>query len=166
MSPQVRYLSTTVALVAVAVAFILWQRPLDRSTPRLPAASAAAARMTAPPMPPTARRILDQAMAGLTHGQIARLRELDRVWTSEERELQAAIRDAELELSAFMKEAQASRGASVQQIQQRSVEFSRLSATLRERRRHHSEAALQVLDVSQRHRLAGIEPGVAVGRDP
>ena len=47
MSPQVRYLSTTVALVAVAVAYILWQRPLDRPTPRLPAASAAAARPTA-----------------------------------------------------------------------------------------------------------------------
>jgi len=30
MSPQVRNLSTTVALVAVAVAYILWQRPLDR----------------------------------------------------------------------------------------------------------------------------------------
>lgn len=167
MSPQVRYLSTTAALVAVAVAYILWQRPLDRPTPRLPAASAAAARPTAPPMPPTARRVLDQAMAlGLTHNQIARLRELDRVWTSEERELQAAIRDAELELAAFMSEAQASRGATVQQIQQRSAEFSSLSAKLRERRRRHSEAALQVLDVSQRHRLAGIEPGVAVGRHP
>ena len=167
MSSQVRYLSTTVALLAVAVAYILWQRPLDRPIPRLTAASAAAASLTAQPMPPTARRILNQAMAlGLTHDQIARLRELDRVWTNEERELQAVIRDAELELSAFMSEAQASRGASVQQIQQRSAEFSRLSATLRERRRNHSEAALQVLDVSQRHRLAGIEPGVAVGRDP
>jgi hypothetical protein len=103
---------------------------------------------------------------GLTHDQIARLRELDRVWTSEEREAQAAIRDAELELAAFMSEAQASRGATVQQIQQRSAEFSSLSAKLRERRRRHSEAALQVLDVSQRHRLAGIEPGVAVGRHP
>lgn len=166
MRPRVRYLSTTVALVAVVVAYIFWQRPLDRPTPQLPPASASAARLVAPAMPPTARRVLDQARTlGLTHDQIARLRELDRVWTSEERELQAAIRDAELELSAFMEEAQASRSASVQQIQQRSAQFSSLSATLRERHRRHSELALQLLDGSQRHRLAGTGPGAAVGRD-
>lgn len=166
MSPRVRYLSTTVALVAAVGAYALWQRPLDRPTPRLPAASALAARPAPPPMPPTARRILDQAaVLGLSHDQMARLQALDRSWTSEERELQAAIRGAERDLSAFMKEAQGSGGASVQQIQQQSAEFSSLSATLREHRRHHWEAALQILDGSQRHRLAGGGPGAAVGRD-
>jgi hypothetical protein len=166
MSPRVRYLSTTVALVAALAAYVLWQRPLDRPSPRLPAGSAAAARPATPPMPPTARRILDQATAlGLTHDQMAGLRALDRVWTSEERELQTAVQESERELAAFMKEAQASRGASVQQIQQRSTEFSSLSATLRERRRLQAEAALQLLDGSQRHRLAGTGPGAAVGRD-
>lgn len=168
MSPRARYLSTTVTLAAaaVAVAYVLWQRPLDRPTLRLPAAPAATARPAAPPMPPTARRILDQAVIlGLTRDQMGRLQALDRTWTSESGALEAAIRDAQRELSDFMQEAQASRGASVQQIQQRSAEFSRLSATLRERRRHHAEAALQLLDGSQRHRLAGAEPGAAVGRD-
>jgi hypothetical protein len=166
MSPRVRYLSTTAALVAAAAAYVLWQRPLDRPTPRLPAAPAVAARPAAPPMPPTARRILDQAVAlGLTRDQMGRLQALDRAWTSEERDLQTAVRDAERELAAFMKEAQGSGRASVRQIQQHSADFSSLSATLRERRRRHSEAALQLLDGSQRHRLAGAEPGAAVGRD-
>jgi hypothetical protein len=161
MSPRVRYLSTTVALVATLTAYFLWQRPLDRPTPKLPAAPAAVARPAAPPMPPTARRILDQAMIlGLTHDQIARLQTLDRFWTNEE-----AVQDAEREFAAFMKEAQGSGRASVQQIQQYSAEFSRISATLRERRQHHSEAALQLLDGPQRHRLAGTGPGAAVGRD-
>ena len=166
MSPRRRYLSTTVALVAVVVAYALWQRPLDRPSPRLPAGSAAATRPATPPIPPTARGILDQATAlGLTQAQIAGLRALDRTWTSEERALQRAVQDAERELVAFMKEAQGSGRASVQQIQQQSAEFSSLSATLRERRRRHSEAALHLLDGSQRHRLAGAGPGAAVGRD-
>lgn len=166
MSPRVRYLSTTVALVAAVLAYVLWQRPLDRPTPRLPAGSAAAARPATPPMPPTARKILDQAMAlGLTHDQIGRLQALDRAWTSEEGELQVAVEDAERELAAFMKEAQGSGRATVQQIQQRSTEFSSLNARLRERRRHHAEAALRLLDGPQRYRLAGTGPGAAVGRD-
>lgn len=166
MSPRVRYLSTTVALMATVLAYALWQRPLDRPTPRLPAYSSLTPRPAFPPMPPTARRILDQAMVlRLTHDQMARLRALDRFWTSEEGELQAAIRDAERELSVFMKDAQASGGASVQQIQQRSAEFSRLSARLREHRQRHSEAALQLLDGWQRHRVAGAGLGAEVGRD-
>ncbi|HSL51629.1 MAG TPA: hypothetical protein VK878_21365 [Candidatus Deferrimicrobiaceae bacterium] len=166
MSPRARYLATTLVLVAAVAAYALWQRPLDRPTPRLPVASAPPARPAPPPVPPTARRILDRAaVLGLTHEQVVRLRALDRFWTNEERELQAAVRDAEQELSGFMKEAQGSRGASVQQIQQRSAEYSSLSATLRERRRRHSEAALQLLDGRQRHRLAGAGPGTEVGRD-
>ncbi len=166
MSPRARYLSMTLALVAAVAAYVLWPRPLDRPAPRLPAASAPTARPAPPPVPPTARRILDQAMVlGLSHDQMVRLRALERFWTSEERELQAAIRDAERELSAFMKDTQASGGTGVQQIQQRSAEFSSLSATLRERRRRHSEAALQLLDGWQRHRLAGAGPGAEIGRN-
>jgi hypothetical protein len=166
MSPRTRYLATTLALVAAVAAYGFWQRPLERPTPRLPAASAPTARPASPLGPPTARRILDQAMVlGLSHDQMVRLRALERFWTREERELQVAVRDAERELSAFMKDAQGSGGASVQQIQQRSAEFSSLSATLRERRQRHSEAALQLLDGWQRHRLAGAEAGAAVGRD-
>ena len=166
MSPLVRYLSTAVALAAAVTAHVLWQRPLDRPSPRLPAGSAAVARPTSPPMPPTARKILDQAMAlGLTRAQMGRLQALDRAWASEEDELQVAVKDAERDLAAFMKEAQGSGRATVQQIQQRSTEFSRLSAMLRERRRLHAEAALRQLDGSQRHRLAGTGPGAAFGRD-
>ena len=77
MSPRVRYLSTTVALMATVLAYALWQRPLDRPTPRLPAYSSLTPRPAFPPMPPTARRILDQAMVlRLTHDQMARLRAL------------------------------------------------------------------------------------------
>jgi len=166
MSPRVRYLSTTVALVATLAAYFLWQRPLDRPTPKLPAAPAAVARPAAPPMPPTARRILDQAVIlGLTHDQIARLQTLDRFWTNEERELQTAVQDAEREFAAFLKESQGSGRASLQQIQQHSAEFSRLGVTLRERRQHHSEAALQLLDGPQRDRLPGTGPGAAEGKN-
>jgi hypothetical protein len=166
MSPRARYLSTTLALAAVVLAYVLWQRPPDRPTPGLPAASARAARPAPPLTPPTARQILDRAMVlDLRHDQMVRLQALDRLWTSEESELQAAIRDAEGEFSTFMKETQTSGGASVQEIQRRSAEFSSLSATLRERRQRHAEAALRLLDGWQRHRLAGVGPGAEVGRD-
>ena len=53
---------------------------------------------------------------------------------------------------------------SIQEIQRRSTEFSRLSAELRERRQHHSEAALRVLADWQRTRLAQSRPFIVEGR--
>ena len=121
MSPRVRYLSTTVALVALAAAYVLWQGRLERPTPRLPAASAPVIRPASPsqvPRSPTAREILDRAVAlELSDQQVHRLHALDRLWTSEGGRLEAAIREAEGEVAVFMKrprrrEAPASRRSS------------------------------------------------------
>jgi hypothetical protein len=65
-------------------------------------------------------------------------------------ELQAAIDDEERQFSAFMKEAQGGRGASLQEIQQRSANLRALSATLREARWQHSLASAEVLTEQQR----------------
>jgi len=165
MSSRMRSLSTAAALVAAVLVLALWPRTVDGPTPRLPVASIPASRSAPWPGPPTALEILDRAeVLALRHGQMARLRALGRLWEGEERGLEGAIRDAERELSAFMRDAQASRSASVHQIQQRSAEFSELSATLREGRRRHSEEALRVLDGWQRQRLARA-PGNAIRRD-
>jgi hypothetical protein len=158
MSPRVRYLSTTVALVALAAVYVFWQGRLDRPTPRLPAASAPVIRGASPapvPLPPTAREILDRAVAlDLSDHQVIRLRALDRLWTSEASGLEPAIQVAEGEFSAFMKTAQASGGVNMQEIQSRSAELSRLSALLRERRQQHSDVAVGLLADWQRQRLA------------
>jgi hypothetical protein len=165
MSPRIRYLSTTVALVALAAAYVFWQGRLERPTPRLPAASAPVIRPASPvpvPLPPTAREIRDRAVAlDLSDHQVIRLRALDRLWTSEASGLEAAIRGAEGEFSTFMKTARASGGASMQEIQSRSAELRRLSALLRERRRQHADVAVGLLADWQRQRLA--KAGVATG---
>jgi len=165
MSSGMRALSTTAALVAAVLVLALWPHTVDRPTPRLPAASIPAPRPAPRPGPPTALEILDRAeVLELGHGQMARLRALGRQWEGEERGLAGAIRDAERDLSTFMREAQASGSTSLHQIQQRSAEFSELSATLRAERRRHSEEALRVLDGWQRQRLARA-PGNVARRD-
>lgn len=167
MSPRLRYLSTTVALVALAAAYVLWQGRLERPAPRLPASSAPVIRPASPPRvprPPTAREILDRAVAlELSDHQVIRLHALDRLWGSEASRLEAAIREAEGEVSTFMEEAKVSRGASVQEIQRRSTDLRNLGALLRERRQQHSDAAVGLLAEWQRRRLA--KAGVAADED-
>lgn len=158
MSPRVRYLSTTVAVVALAAAYVFWQGRFERPTLRLPAGSAPVIRPASPapvPLPPTAREILGRAAAlDLSDHQVIRLHALDRLWTSEAGRLAAAIQGAEGEFSTFMKTAQASGGASMQEIQSRSEELRRLGALLRERRQQHSDVAVGLLADWQRQRLA------------
>ena len=148
MSPSLRYLSTTVALLAVGLGYALIQGRGERPTPRPAAQSEAVARPVPPPAaPPTAGEILERrASFSLAADQVSRLEALDAEWKRE-----AA---AEQALSRFMKEAQSAGGTSVQEIQRRSAEFRELSAALRERRRLHSEAAAHVLTESQRRQLA------------
>lgn len=155
MSSRLRYLSTTVALVAVGLGYALIQGRPEMPAPR-PAAQPGAVVRPVPPAaaPPTAREILDRRAAlSLTADQAARLEALDVEWRKEAAELEPAVEAASQEFSRFMKDAQSSGGASVQEIQRRSVEFRELSAALRDRRRLHGEAAAHVLTESQRQRL-------------
>jgi hypothetical protein len=143
MSPHLRSLTATLALAAVATAYVLLQSRGERPAPRLPAPALSTARPAAlPAAPPTARVILDRAVVlDLEGHQLVHLEALDRVWRRETSGLGAAIHEAERELSAFMKEAQGSKGASIQKST--AVDgISQLSAELRARRQHHSEAAL------------------------
>ena len=166
MNPRLRYLSATLALVAVATAYFVLQSRSERPAPRLPTTVLSAARPAAlPAAPPTAREILDRdVVLDLEGEQRLRLEALDSVWTREVSSLEAAIHEAEREFTGFMKEAQGSRGASIQEMQRRSAEFSQLSAELRERRQRHSEAALRVLADWQRQRLARSRSPVIEGR--
>ena len=168
MSPRVRYLFTTVALVALAAAYVVWQGRLERPTPRVPVAPAPVIRPAAPApaaLSPTAREILDRSVVlELTDHQVIRLHALDRLWTSEASRLDAAIRAAEGEFSAFMTTSQASGGASMQEIQSRSEELRRLGALLRERRQQHSDVAVGLLAAWQRQRLARAGVATSVTR--
>lgn len=156
MNPPARYVSTSLALALVAAGYFLLQARMERPGPPRPAPPLAAPRPALPPIPPTARDILDRAVAlDLRGDQRVRLEALDQLWRWEISGLEATIRESEREFSAFMSEAQASRGARVQDIQQRAAEFGRLSAELRERRWHHSDGALRVLADWQRERLEG-----------
>jgi len=156
MSPALRYLSTTVAILAVGLAYALIQGRGERPTPRPAAQSEAVARPVPPPAaPPTAGEILERrASFSLAADQVSRLEALDAEWKREAAEIEPALAAAEQALSRFMKEAQSAGGTSVQEIQRRSAEFRELSAALRERRRLHSEAAAHVLTESQRRKLA------------
>ena len=151
MSPWVRYLTTTLVLLAVAAGYALSQGWVERQSPR-PMVREAGARPVPPPAPaPSAREILDRGPAvGLSREQGARLRALDAEWVRRSSELQAAIDDEERQFSAFMKEAQGGRGASLQEIQQRSANLRALSALLREARWQHGLASAEVLTEPQR----------------
>ena len=151
MSPRVRSLTTTLVLLAVAAGYALSQGWVERQSPR-PMVREAGARPVPPPAPaPSAREILDRGPAvGLSREQAARLRALDAEWVRQSSELQAAIDDEERQFSAFMKEAQAGRGASLQEIQQRSANLRDLSAALREVRWRHGLASAEVLTEQQR----------------
>ena len=151
MSPWVRYLATTLALLAVAAGYALSQGWVERQSPR-PMVREAGARPAPPRAPaPSARDILDRGPAvALSREQTTRLRALHAEWVRRSSELQAAIDDEERQFSAFMKEAQGGRGASLQEIQRRSANLRDLSATLREARWQHGLASAEVLTEQQR----------------
>ena len=153
MSPRVRYVSTPLALLAVALGYTLSQGWVGRRSPS-PTVREAGARPAPPPAPaPSAREILDRGQAlGLSREQAVRLGALDGLWREESTGLQAPIDEEQRAFSAFMREAQSGRGASLQEIQRRSAELSELSATLREARWRHGLAAAAVLTEQQRRR--------------
>jgi hypothetical protein len=159
MSPPVRYLSTTLALLAVGLGYALMQSRRWHPGPGLRARPAAAGRPALPPAAPlTAREVLDRSEAvGLTHDQKARLEHLDRRWQQETAGLEAAVHVAEQEFSRFMQEAQAGKGTTLQEIQRRSADVRDLSAALRERRLLQAGAVAQVLTEAQRRTL-GLPP--------
>jgi hypothetical protein len=156
VSPRVRYLTTTLLLVATGLGYALIQaRPWSPGPPLH--AQPAAVSHTAPETPalPAAREILERrALLSLTRQQAARLEALDREWQKESGTLQRAVEARRQEFSSFITGAQSARGASVQEIQQRSADYRELSATLRERRRLHGDAAARVLTEGQRDMLA------------
>ena len=151
MSPRVRALTTTLALLVVATGYALSQGWVERQSQR-PMVREAGARPVPPPAPaPSAREILDRGPAGgLSREQAVRLQALDADWVRQSTELQAAIDDEERQFSAFMNEAQGGRGASLQEIQRRSANLRDLSATLRETRWQHGLASAEVLTEQQR----------------
>ena len=159
MNVRLRYLSTTLALVAVGLGYALIQAKPWRAAPRLePRPAAAGHPAPPPPAPPTAREVLDRSeRLDLTREQKARLEALDRQWKQETAGVEAALRGAEEEFSRFMKEAQGGKGTSLQEIQRRSADVRDLSATLRERRLLHGEAVARVLTEPQRRTL-GLPP--------
>ena len=165
MNPAARYLSTSVALALVATTYFVLQPRAERPGPPRPSPALSAPRPALPPAPPIAREILDRSVElDLRGDQRVRLEALDRLWRREISGLEAEIGEAEREFSGFVKHAQGVRGVTAQEIQRRGAQFSQLSAELRERRQHHSEAALRVLADWQRTRLAQARPFGTEGR--
>ena len=151
MSPRVRHLSTTLALLAVAAGYTLSQGWVERQSPRPMLREAGARPVPLPAPAPSAREILDRGPAvELSREQAARLRALDADWVRQSSDLQATVDDEERQFAAFMKEAQGGRGASLQEIQRRSANLRDLSATLREARWRHGLASAEVLTEQQR----------------
>jgi len=158
MTVRLRYLSTTLALFAVAVGVTLLQPKPPRPGPVLPLRATPPSQPAPPAPPPTARQILDRGGAlGLTADQRGRLETLDRAWQRDVGPLEAAIEAAGAEFERFMREARAARGASLVEIERRSAEFRELSATWREARRRHGEMALGFL-TDEQHRTLLAEP--------
>ena len=142
MSPRVRYLSTSLALLAVGLGYALTQGQVGRPAPPPPARAGAARPAPLASAPSTARQILDRGtVLSLTSDQMDRLETLDRQWRRESAKLETALTAAELEFSRFMREAKAGGRTNLQEIQRRSAEFRDRSAALRERRQIHAETA-------------------------
>ena len=155
MSNRVRYLVTTLALVAIGLGYVLVQQGPRHPALRTPArAEASAHPASLPAAPPTAREILDRASdLALTPEQRARLAGLDRRWRDEILGLEAAVRVAEQEFGKFVRETQQGGKTSLQEIQRRSEDYRSLSRELRERSRLHGEAAAHILTDSQQRTL-------------
>jgi len=163
MSMRTRYLSTTLALLAIGLGFGLSQWS-PRPSPLRPAVHATA-RAALPAPPPTAGEILARSDAlGFNPQQAERLRELDRQWQAEYADLQEANRAASAEFERFVADARKGGGASLQALQQQSGELRQLSVTLRERRAEHSRRAVGVLTEAQRATLRSASENPSGGR--
>ena len=163
MSMRTRYLSTTLALLAIGLGFGLSQWS-PRPSPLRPAVHVTA-RPALPAPPPTAGEILARSVAlDLSPRQAERLRELDRQWQAEYADLQEANRAASAEFERFVADARKGGGASLQALQQQSGELRQLSVTLRERRAEHSRRAVGVLTEAQRATLRSASENPSGGR--
>ncbi|HSB78379.1 MAG TPA: Spy/CpxP family protein refolding chaperone [Candidatus Methylomirabilis sp.] len=156
MSIRVRYLLTTIALVAIGLGYVLVQQWPRHSALRLPARAEASSHPVPRPSLPTAREILEHGVdLALTPDQRGRLTALDRQWKQESAGVQAVAEAAGRDLSQFLQE-QGSGKVSLQEIQRRSADYRGLSQELRELRQRHAEATRQVLTDPQRQTLATI----------
>jgi hypothetical protein len=154
MSDRVRVLAATLALTAIAVGYFLIQGTPTRPGPHLDPRRVATTPI-APPNLPTAHSLLARGAAlSLTTAQTARLEALERRWKAEAAGLEATLQHEEAAFAQFMQEAQAAGKTSVQEIQRRSADLRALSESVRERRRLHADAVLDVLTESQRQMLA------------
>jgi hypothetical protein len=154
MSLRLRYLATSLILLAVAFGYALTQGRAERPAPPRPTGATASLRV--PPTPlPLARELLNRRAAlALDDGQTKRLETLARAWSNESARLEAELQTVTAEFSRFMSEAQGSGGTSLHEIQNRSAHISELSSILREHRRLHGEAAAGLLTERQRQRFA------------
>lgn len=164
MNLRLRSLSATLAIAAVAVAYVLAQGAAPRPAPRI---ERTASWPMVPPRMPSAREILDRrADLALTGDQAARLEELDREWAKGSAALETAIAAAQADFSRFMEGRGATQGASVQEIQRQSEAFREPSAELRRRRQGHTDAALGLLTEIQRRALAPGRSAETSGGNP
>jgi hypothetical protein len=163
MSVRRSSLAAAAALVIVAVGWTVFQGRAERPRRSLPR-PAAITRPVPLALPPTARDILDGGvLLDLNAARRTRLRALDATWARESSAAQAELDAGTADFSRFMDEARATGRTSLQEIQRRSAEISELSATLRERRQRHVEAAAAILTDWQRTKLGEVTRAVAAG---
>ncbi len=158
MSPRIRYLVTTLLLVAIGLGYALVRERMSHPSLRLPARAEAVSRPR-PPLPPspTAGEVLERAAdLSLTAEQRRRLLGLDAEWQQESTPLEARLRGAEAEFSRFMGEAQQNGKVSLQEIQRHSEDVRRLGAAWREAQERQAEAVKHVLTESQQKQLASV----------
>lgn len=149
MNPRARYLTTTIAVIAVAAIYVATvERPGPRPAPR-PATSQETPRPRLAP-PPGALEILATGAVTLSTAQRVRLEALAAAFARDVEPLEARVAAAAEEFSRFMREAQDRERTGLEDVRRRSEDVQALSAELRERRRRHGNEALDVLDERQR----------------
>jgi hypothetical protein len=154
MSPAIRRGSIFVfmALALVALGYRLFEaRAMTRPGPAVVTAPRAAA-VRPPGRRPIAREILAAGLE-LTAGQRRELESLARAWERDAAPLDLRVAGAQADFDAFMTARQGR--VSVAELQERSLALRGVSAELRERRRAHTEASLNVLTIAQREALRG-----------
>lgn len=167
MKLHLRSLSATLAIAAIASAYVITQGTAQRPAPRIERGTGTASRPIPPPRMPSAREILDRrADLALTGDQVARLEELDREWEKGSAALETAVAAAQVEFSRVTEGRRATRGTTVQEIQRQSGDFRELSAELRRRRLSHADAAFGLLTEIQRGTLAARRSVETSGGNP
>jgi hypothetical protein len=160
MTPGVRSLTASLALVMVAGGYVWMQSRVERPAPPRPQRITSRAE---PPVPLVTASAALTAGIALSSRQRAELQRMAADWDGERASFDSAVTSAARQFELVMAEARPSGRTTISDLQRGSESIRELSADLHRRRLRHRKDVLSVLDEAQRADLERIATAPAVG---